>query len=327
MSKVAVTGATGFLGRALIRALVERGAQIVALTRPTSDRRPLDDLAIQWVEGDVLDAESLVELTRDAEWLVHAAGMLGQAGVPESRYHDLHVTGTDNVLAAAGHCRRILFVSSPGVLGPIAGPPADELAPLAPSNAYERSKAAAEGVVQEHVTKGAPVIIGRPEFVYGPGDHHVLGLFRAVQQGRFFYIAGGRHHCHPTFIDDAVDGLVRCLIDGAPGEIYHIAGPQPVTFRQLGESMADALGVARPWLSVPRVAAWLGALVLEGAGKVSGRTPPLSRSGVAFFSEDRQFSWAKAAAKLGYQPQVDLATGVGLTVNWYRQQGLLSGAS
>lgn len=323
MRKVAVTGATGFLGQAVIRSLIDRGAEVIALARPNSNRRPLADLAIQWVEGDVLDPESLLQLTGDAEWLVHAAGMLGQGGVPERRYHELHVTGTRNVLEAAGHCSRILVISSPGVLGPITGAAADELAPRAPSNAYERSKAAAEGVALDCASRGAAVVIGRPEFVYGPGDHHVLGLFRAVQQGRFFYIAGGRHRCHPTFIDDAVDGLLRCLFDGELGEIYHIAGPRPVTFRELGETMADALGVGRPRLSVPRAAAWLGALALEGAGKVTGKTPPLSRSGVAFFSEDRQFSWAKAANSLGYRPQVDLWTGVGLTVSWYREQGLL----
>lgn len=323
MSTVAVTGATGFLGRALIRSLASRSEEIIALARPSSDREPLSDLNIHWVEGDILDKASLPALTEQADWLVHAAGMLGRSDIPERTYHDLHVTGTANVLEAATHCSRILYVSSPGVLGPIQGPAADETAELAPSNAYERSKANAEKLVRSFAAKGLSVIICRPEFVYGPGDLHVLGLFRAVQQGRFFYISGGRHTCHPTFKSDAVDGMIRCLYKGTPGETYHIAGPRPVTFRELAETMAKELEVQMPRASLPRSVAWLGALALETVGRITRRHAPLSRSGVAFFSEDRRFSWAKAHDELGYTPRYDLATGIGKTVCWYRDNGLL----
>lgn len=323
MITVAVTGATGFLGQALVRSLASRGVGIIALARPTSNIDSLADVKIRWVEGDVADRDSLEALTHDAAWLVHAAGMLGQPGVPECRYHELHVDGTRNVLDVAGHCSRILYISSPGVLGPIAGRAADEAAPLAPSNAYERSKAEAERLVQKYAERGLPVVIGRPEFVYGPGDLHVLGLFRAVQQGRFFYVSGGRHWCHPTYLADAVDGMMRCLYDGAPGEIYHIAGPQPVNFRQLAETIADELEVPAPRLSLPRPLAWLGAAVMETVGQVVGKQTPLSRSGVAFFSEDRRFSWAKAQDSLGYTPQYDLREGIRRTVQWYREKDLL----
>ena len=323
MTVVAVTGATGFLGSSLVRVLDTRDVKITALARSTSNREQLSDLKIRWVEGDVKDPASLASLTRDADWLIHAAGMLGQAGMPEGAYHELHVSGTENVLGAAAHCKRILYISSPGVLGPIEGPPADEKSPLAPSNEYERSKAEAESLAKEYAQSGLPVIIGRPEFVYGPGDLHVLGLFQAMQQGRFFYVSGGSNTCHPTFIEDAVDGLVRCLQEGKPGETYHIAGPRAVTFRELAETIASALDVPAPRLSLPRSVAWLSAAVLESAGSLLGKRAPLSRSGVAFFSEDRRFSWDKAQVELGYEPRYDLATGVGLTVAWYREHGLL----
>jgi nucleoside-diphosphate-sugar epimerase len=200
---------------------------------------------------------------------------------------------------------------------------ADETAPLAPSNRYERSKAAAEGVAQTFIHHGRSVIIARPEFIYGPGDKHVLGLFKAIQSGTFFYVSGGGNSCHPTYIDDAVDGLLRCLQQGTPGETYHIAGPRPVTFRELGETIAAALGVRAPRLSLPKIVAWAGAGILEAAAHLVGREPPLSRSGVAFFSQDRRFSWEKARISLAYHARFSLAAGVGLTVAWYREQGLL----
>ncbi len=325
MSKVAITGATGFVGGALARALVARGHEVVGVARPFSSRAHLSDLSIAWVEGDVTDRESLRGKFDGAEWLIHAAGMLGQAGVPESAYFALHEQGTNNVLAeaeAAG-VRRILHVSSPGVLGPISGPPADETAPLAPSNPYERSKAAAEQVALVYARAGVPVVIARPEFIYGPGDLHVLGLFQAVGNGRFFTISGGQHTCHPTYIDDAGAGMMLALEKGRVGEIYHITGPDPVTFRQLGATIAAALDVSAPKLNLPRPLAMAGATGMELVAKILKKRPPLSRTGVAFFSEDRRFSWQKAHDELDYTPEYDLPTGVRETVAWYREQKLL----
>jgi nucleoside-diphosphate-sugar epimerase len=166
-------------------------------------------------------------------------------------------------------------------------------------------------------------VIARPEFIYGVGDSHVLGLFKAVQKGLFFYVNGGQAFCHPTFIEDAVTGLIACLERGGVGEVYHICGPRPVTFQELGSSIAHELGVRPPWLSLPYGVARLMAAGLETAGGVVGFKAPLTRTGVDFFSENRRFAIAKAEAVLGFSPQFDLAAGVAKTVVWYKQQGWL----
>lgn len=322
MPKVVITGATGFVGRSLATALLAQGWEVCGVARATA-KRP-SSLPIDWHTGDVLQPLSLQGAFEGAEYVIHAAGMLGQAGVPEAAYQQLHVEGTLHVLTAVqaqSPQARILYVSSPGVLGPISGAPASEAAPLQPSNPYERSKAAAEELVQTFVAAGMDIVIARPEFIYGPGDAHVLGLFQAVKRGLFFYIGDGQATCHPTYIDDAVGGMVRCLVNGRSGEIYHITGPEPITFRQLGETIAAALDVRPPWLRLPRPLALLAATALEGVGKLTGMTPPLSRTGVAFFSEDRRFSWQKAHNALDYTPQFDLPTGVAATVRWYQEKG------
>jgi len=325
MMKVAVTGATGFVGGALVRALLDDGHAVVGVKRPSSPQPPLQHPSLTWVNGDVTDPTSLHGLFDGADWLIHAAGMLGQAGVPESVYLELHEQGTNNVLAEAEKAgvSRILYVSSPGVLGPISGPPADETAPLAPSNPYERSKAAAEQVAQVYASAGLPVLIARPEFIYGPTDLHVLGLFKAVRNGRFFTINGGQYTCHPTYLDDAVAGMLLALRNGRSGQIYHITGPKPVTFHELGQTIAAALDVPPPRLNLPRWLAWLGATGLELVAGLLNKQPPLSRTGVAFFSENRRFSWQKAHDELGYTPQVNLQRGVAKTVAWYRENGLV----
>jgi oxidoreductase len=323
--KVAVTGGTGFVGGALIRALLADGHEVIALKRPSSPITPLQNLPINWIDGDVTDRSSLRGLFAGADWLIHAAGMLGQAGVPESRYFQLHEQGTQHVLDEAKQAgvQRVLYVSSPGVLGPISGSPATEDAPLAPSNPYERSKAAAEQVAMAFAHDGLPLIIARPEFIYGPTDLHVLGLFKAVRDGRFFTIDGGQNSCHPTYIADAVTGMLLALQKGKLGQIYHITGPESVTFRQLGDTIAAALTVPPPKFNVPHWLALLGATGLELVGKLLKKQPPLSRSGVAFFSEDRRFSWKKAKDELGYLPQYSLQRGVAETVAWYQENNLL----
>ncbi len=341
--KCVITGASGFLGGALARHLAAEGHEVRAVAR----RPPSvvsghwsvvseQTIRVTWHAADVTRSASLVGLFDGSDWVIHAAGMLGQFGVDEETYRAVNAEGTRNVLAefqqarAAGRLgpeARLLHVGSAGVLGPIRGPAEgfafDETMPLAPSNAYERSKALAESYVREFALAGLPVIIARPEFVYGPGDQHVLGLFRAIQRGVFFYVGNGRNHCHPTYVEDAIEGLLACLRRGQAGQIYQIAGPRSVSFRELAGAIAAELGAPPPRLRLPKALAWLGAAGLEVVGQLTGRSVPLSRTGVAFFSEDRRFSIAKAEREVGYRPQVDLGEGVRRTVAWYRQEGWL----
>lgn len=333
---VAITGATGFLGRALAARLLDEGHRLRALARPTTERSGFPDSAVEWVTGDLDDPVSLSALVSGADCIIHAAGMLGEFGITEDTYRRVNAEGTRNLLSAAaaaltngqlGPVPRMLHVGSAGVLGPIRGRADgflfDESMPPAPSNAYERSKTLAESYAREFALAGLPVVITRPEFVYGPGDRHVLGLFRAVQRGMFFYIGNGQNHCHPTYIDDAVDGMMACLRQGRAGQAYQIAGPRPVSFRELAGTIAAELGVPPPRLRVPKALAVLGAVGLEAAGSLTGRAVPLSRTGVAFFSEERRFTTAKAERELDYRPRIDMPEGIARTVAWYRSAGFL----
>lgn len=335
LQRVAMTGATGFLGGALARRLLAEGHAVRALLRPNATRDALPE-GIEWISGDLDDTAALRELVAGADQVIHAAGMLGAFGVSEETYRRVNAEGTRHVLAATaealaggrlGPDARVLHVGSAGVLGPIRGRAEgfffDETMPLAPSNAYERSKALAESYAREFALAGLPVVIVRPEFVYGPGDRHVMGLFGAVQRGVFFYIGGGHNHCHPTYVDDAVAGILACLRRGRAGQIYQVAGPRSVSFRELAGTIAAELGVRPPRWSLPRSLAALGAAGLEVVGKITGRSIPLSRTGVAFFSEDRRFTIAKAQRELDYHPRVELQEGIRRTVAWYRDEGLL----
>ena len=253
--KVVLTGATGFVGGALARRLAAEGVELHALTLPGSDRSRLAGVPVTFHSGDITTPAGLDGLFDGATWVIHAAGMLGRAGVSAATYNRINAEGVGHVLAAVERAwqqgrtaagLRVLHVSSAGVLGPVrqAGmkdeggrmssePPLrdssfrlhpssfDESSPLAPSNAYERSKALGEAVAAGFARDGLPLVVARPEFIYGPGDVHVLGLFRAIQRGLFFYIGDGTNTCHPTYVDDMVDGLLDSQGDLAGARPYY----------------------------------------------------------------------------------------------------------
>jgi nucleoside-diphosphate-sugar epimerase len=324
-----ITGATGFIGSALARELVARGERVRALARPTSDLSRLRGLEVEIVRGDVLEPDSLPLALGGARVVYHLAGKLGAYGVPEETYHRLHVQGTCNVLrACAGReVERLVYGSSPGMLGALdpGDPPHVEDAPHRPTGAYERSKSAAENAALPLAEElGVPLVIARPEFVYGPGDTHVLGLFGAIQNGTFFYIGPGDCLCHPTYVDDVVAGLLACASPRARVlEAYHLAGPRAVTIREWAEAIAAALGARDPRLHLPAPLVRAGAWAAEWAGKVAGLRPPLSREGVRFFTESRAFSVEKAERELKWTPRVGIEEGTRRAVRWYRKEGLL----
>lgn len=320
-ARVLITGGSGFIGGALAQALIGRGAEVHAVTR-----RPVPvacgQRSIIWHRADITVPETLKCVGDGFTHIIHAAGLLGQNGVPEHTYRAINAEGTRNVMAAAitraEKNIRVLHVSTTGVLGPTTQA-LSEGSQHRPTNVYENSKAEAENIVREFASRALSVVIARPALVYGPGDQHVLRLFQAVKNRRFVHINAGRHLCQPTFIADAVAGLLLCLKSGRHGETYHVTG-QTATFRELVMWIATAMAVRPPALSVPRPIAFCAARTFELWSGARGHHTPFTSGAVRFFSEDRIVSSERAHRELGYIPAFDLETGIAQTVSWYRQQ-------
>jgi len=326
--KAFVTGGTGFIGSHIIDHLIRKGFQVRALVRNSSNTARLMNRGIEFVYGDVLDRSSLKKHIGDIDLVFSAFGILGQWGMPEETYRDINTKGVKNLIESCldSGIKQFIHISSAGVLGPLPdGVVADESFPYNPSNIYEETKCEAEKeIIGFAKREGLPFTVIRPEFVYGPGDIHVLGLFKAVQAGKFFILGNGRSLLHPTYIDDLIQGISLCTDNKAAiGKVYLITGENPIPVEDLATTIAEELGVSLPKIKIPLVVANIAAVLFEWGTKVADYEPLLTMSRVRFFTENRSFSCKKAGDELGYVPQVSVKDGVRRTVRWYRDNGYL----
>jgi len=325
--RVLVTGAAGFIGGHLANALVKKGYEVRCLVRKTSNVDYLKKLGVELFYGDIRGPDSLEKALSNVDVVYHLAGILGRWGVSDKAYWDVHVKGTQNLLDACvrQNVKRFIHCSSAGVVGPVSNPPADESYPYSPSNIYEKTKAEAEKLVlQYHSDKGLPVTVLRPEFVYGPGDMHVLPLFRAIRKRRFPIIGKGESLLHPTYVGDVIQAFLLCLDnDKAIGEIYFIAGEAPITVKELVAIIAEELNVPTPRVCIPQWLSYAGAGFMEMITRLLRlKEPLLTCSQVKFFTQHRAFDTSKAKRDVGYQP-VQLRQGLRQTIHWYQQNGYL----
>jgi nucleoside-diphosphate-sugar epimerase len=327
---VLVTGATGFLGACLVRRLLAGGAGVRILVRSPVRARPLIDLGAEPVVGDITDPRAVAAAVDGVAVVHHLAGRLLEPGVPAEEYHATHVRGTTVLLRA---CRRqpgierFVHCSTTGVLGVTGDRPADEHAPLRPTNVYESTKAEAELAVRDAWRDGFPAVVVRPGLVYGPGDLHLLGFFRAILRGHFRPIGRRPVWLHPIYIDDMTEALVRCgERRAAVGECFHIAGREPVSLAGLATAIARAGGTRLPPGRIPLPAAQAIAVVGDRLPPRLRRSAPLTRSRLEFLTHSRVYDVAKARRVLDFAAATDLTTGTERSMAWYRGQGLLAAA-
>jgi dihydroflavonol-4-reductase len=326
---VLVTGATGFTGGHLARHLRREGHEVAALVRPSSrDRASMleaDGIVVRI--GDLTDASAVRRAAEGCEVVYHIAATYREAGQSDAAYARVNVDGTRHVLEAAraAGARRVVHCSTGGVHGHIASPPANEDAPFAPGDVYQRTKLAAERLAAEFGRAGSPeVVIARPIGIYGPGDTRFLKMFRGIARGRFPMLGRGDVFYHLTYIDDLVRGFQLCgEVPGAAGRTYILAGPEYTTLAQLVALVAGELGVAPPKIHLPIWPVWLLGAMCEAVCVPLRIEPPLYRRRVDFYSKSRAFDTARARSELGYNPTIDLRTGIRRTAEWYRAQGLL----
>jgi dihydroflavonol-4-reductase len=324
-----VTGATGFVGAAVARALVSAGWQVRALVRAGSDRSNLEGLPVEIAVGDLKLAASLDAALAECGALFHVAADYRLGARDFEELYRTNVEGTNNLLNAARRARvqRIVYTSSVATIGiPADGSAGDENTPVELANMighYKRSKYLAEQLVRQSMDSGVPVVIVNPSTPVGPGDVKPTPTGRLVLDaaaGRMpAYVDTGLNIVH---VDDVAAGHLLAFHRGTPGERY-ILGGEDMTLRQILALIAERAGRKPPRLRLPYAAVLPIAYLAEAYSKISGRSGRITLEGVRMSRKRMFFSSAKAVRELGYQWRPPVAA-FDDAVRWFRERGLLS---
>src|SRR6266700_6229553 len=323
-----VTGATGFLGSALVTRLLKQKQPVRILARDEEKACAQFGKAVTITQGDITDVAQVQRAVDGVTVIYHLVGRLYHPSIPAELYHRIHVEGTRILLEACkgqSQLKRIVHCSTTGVYGVTGKTPAAEDAPFAPTNPYEATKLEAELLaLKTYREQGLPISVVRPGLVYGPGDIHLLGFFASIKKGLFRVIDGGQALLHPIYIDDLINAFLLCAErPAAAGRSYNIAGEQPVTIRELATAIAHAMGKELPGGSIPLWLANLAADIFTMLPGFQGERAPLTRSRVTFLTRSRVYDISRAKAELGFSPKVSLDEGLKQTAAWYYQHHYL----
>ncbi len=322
-ARVFVTGALGFVGRALLARYRELGVAVRGM-----DTRA--DPGWDVVAGDIGAAGPWQEHARGCDLVVHAAAVVSNVAAAEV-YRRISVGGVRRALdaAVAGGARRFVHISSCGAYGWHRPPSADEKTPITvlSGNAYQDAKAASEHpALAAHAAGEIPCTIVRPSDVYGPGSRPwVLIPLEMIRRRLFFLPAHGRGVMAPIYIDDLVDGIVLAAgLEAGAGQIFNLIGVAPVATAEFFAHhvrWAGRSGVP-PSFSTP-TALRLASLA-SFAGKLLRHPSEASRESMLMLSKSHTVSMEKARRVLGYEPTVGLAEGMQRTEAWLREEGALA---
>lgn len=319
-----VTGAGGFLGRALVRALVARGDEVRALVR-SEPNEPIAGPGVELVRGDALDEAKVRAAVRGCDLVFHLAGLRRASTLEEFHQGNTETTriALEACVAEAPGLRRFVLAGSLAASGPSATPRREE-EPFAPAEYYGASKAKAELVTLSFADR-LPVAVARPPRIMGAGDRENLLFFKIAAKRLLLAIGGGERPLSWIDVDDCARGMLA-LADhpAAAGEVFFLASPERTSVVGLQQTIAAALGV-KPWrVPVPERALEAAATFAEAFGRITRKKPPLSRKLV------RQIlapGWvcdpSKARDRLGFVAETPLAVSVARAAAWYRARGLI----
>jgi dihydroflavonol-4-reductase len=325
--KTLVTGGTGFVGANVVRALLKRGAEVRALVRPRSDTQNLDSLDVELVAGDLRDRSSLEAALEGCDTVYHVAAMYTLWARNSREIYDSNVTGTINILEAAGQAgvQKIVYTSSVATIGlPKDGTPGNEDIPLAPEDMvsdYKRSKYLAEQEVLKHARRGLPVVIVNPSLPVGawdvkptPSGQIIVNFLRGKIPA---YVDTG---LNVVDVEDVAIGHVMAAERGRIGERY-ILGHANLTLPELFQLLEQISGRRAPHVRIPYSVAYLSACVSECVARTITHKPPfVTLAGVKLSRKRMFFDASKAVRELGL-PQTPAIEALSKAVQWFREHG------
>jgi len=326
--RAALTGATGFVGSAVARALLGQGWQVRCLVRASSNRRNLESLPVEVVAADLTDPPALAPALQGCEALFHVAADYRLWAPDPGELYRTNVEGTGHLLRAAraAGVGRIVYTSSVATLGlPTDGTPGDEATPVGLADMvghYKRSKFLAEQLVLEQVAAGQPIVIVNPSTPVGPRDIKPTPTGQIILDagsGRMpAYVDTGLNIVH---VDDVAAGHLLALERGRVGERY-ILGGWDMPLAAILFFVAKCVGRRPPRLRLPHAVVLPIAYVAEAFARLTGGSTRITVDGVRMARKHMYFSSAKAFNELGYRWR-PATEAIADAVSWFRENGYL----
>ena len=324
-----VSGATGFVGSHVARRLAASGESVRALARPGSRRNALEEIAVEWVEGDLRDEASLDRALAGVTRVYHVAADYRLWSRHPQEIYDSNVTGTKNLLAAALRARVQRFVYT-STVATIAVPHGNAL-PDETNRAsvdemignYKRSKLLAEQEALRAAHEGLPVVIVNPTTPVGPGDWKPTPTGRIILDfllGRMpAYVDTGLNFVP---VEDVAEGHLLAAQRGKIGERYLLGG-RNMTLKELLDALAKITGVAAPTWRISHSVALIAACADAAYSRVTGREPRIPIEGVRIARHKMFVNDAKARKELGYEPGT-VEAALERAVRWYVKNGYVT---
>lgn len=322
--RVLVTGAGGFLGRAVVRALSERHAQVRALVRSEPDE-PLAGEGIEVIRGDALDEGCVRAAVRGCDAVFHLAGIRRATTLEEFDRGNVQTTriALEACASEAPRLRRFVLAGSLAASGPSARPRREE-EPFAPVEYYGASKAKAEQLALSFRDR-LPVAVARPPRIMGPGDRENLLFFKVAAKGLLLAFGGGERPLSWIDVDDCARGMLTLAEHpAAAGQAFFLASPTPTSVVGLQAAIAAALGVRARRLPVPERLLESAAVLAEAFGRITRRKLPLNRKLVRqILAPGWTCDPSKARERLGFVAETPLADSLSRAAAWYRARGMI----
>jgi nucleoside-diphosphate-sugar epimerase len=320
--KAFVTGGTGFIGRYLVRALVNRGYEVCALARSENGMDLLQSFGALPVAGDINTIDSMREGMQGSDVVFHVAGWYKLGARDWKEAEKINVEGTRNVLNLAFELGipRIVYTSTVGVFGDTHGRLVDETYVMPPEQEflteYDRTKWLAHyQVALPLIMKGAPVIIVMPGLVYGPGDHSLVAeMMRWFYRGWFPIFPAPQLTLTYAHVEDIVEGHILAAEKGNPGESYILTGPV-YSMGEMAKLWHRLTGRREPLFSIPAVFLKPFTPVMELAGRIIPLPELLSRDSLAILDATYMANSAKARMELGWRTRT-VEEGMRETMAW-----------
>ncbi len=305
--KALVTGANGFTGSHLVRALEQRGDRVVGLVRKSSNLARLANCNVQLIYGDITDRDALRSAMNEVDTVFHTAAYVEIGLVDEAEMERVNVQGTRAVLEVAQTVgvSKVVYCSTIGVFGDTQGKVIDETFKRTQANfssAYDRTKYQAQQLVDQFASQGLPVVSIMPSGIFGADDPHFGPVMQQFLKGRLKLWAGGDRITGIVHVDDLAAAMLLAAEKGKPGEHYIISAGD-LTTREMFELLSQETGIPVP-REAPKPLVRLAGNLLDPIGRIFKWQPPLSRERVHYvYDRCVRVDATKARQELDWQPR------------------------